>query len=128
MTQDGNTTPTPEGKTPKAESFWSKQRRRIALLNQRYPRGKYIVVIALFVAYTLLMGRFSISDYWSIKERETYLRQEIETLAPQLSADSLRLKQLRDQGADQVEYVAREQHLMKSPGEDIYVINEEVAH
>lgn len=115
---------TSRGMMSKMRHYWSTYKKGIIVFNGRHRWFKYAIATSLIVTYTLTQGRFSLADYWSIEERESYLRDEIEALAPQLSTDSLRLKQLRDQGPDQVEYVAREQHLMKSPDEDIYIINE----
>lgn len=124
MAQDTTPQESPRGIKSKIRHSWRRYKLAVIGFNARHRWFKYAVATVLIATYTFSLGRFSPADYWSIDERERYLREEIETLTPQLSADSLRLKQLREQGPDQVEYVAREQHLMKAPDEDIYIINE----
>lgn len=124
MTQYNTVQQNTSGLIGKIRNIWRQYKQTIVDFNARHRWFKYAVATILIATYTFTLGRFSPADYWSIDERERYLREEIETLAPQLSADSLRLRQLREQGPDQVEYVAREQHLMKAPDEDIYIINE----
>lgn len=82
---------------------------------------KYVAFLVFIILQTLVFGNNTLKDYWALRERQTMMRQTIESLRPEYTADSLRLSELREQG-EQIERIAREKYLMKSPNEEIFIV------
>lgn len=96
-------------------------RLRLGAFDRRYRWAKYLAVVLLFAGYTLVWSDKTIWQYAKFLQRESYLEGQIETYAPKLRADSISLEGIENLG-DRVEEIARTQYLMKSAGEDIYII------
>lgn len=94
---------------------------RLIVWDRHHWWAKFVAAGVLMGVYAMGMGRYRLSEYYSLEQRESYLQEELEVYRPMLKADSARLVRLREMGR-QVEYVARERYLMKSPGEDIYIV------
>lgn len=93
----------------------------LATFDERYRWGKYVLAFLLIAVYTLFLGNSSVIEYWKMEQRSRHLKEQMQEIRPRFSADSARLEQIKGMGR-QVEHIAREKHLMKSPGEEIYVI------
>lgn len=113
-----------------ANSAWSRLSTRVSGIvhwlndyDKRHRALKFLVGGALLLIYTLGFGERPLWEYWEIRSRESFLRDEIASYEPRLRSDSLRLNQIKHMGR-QVEHVAREQYLMKAPGEDIYIVEQ----
>lgn len=74
-----------------------------------------------------VFGNNDLKDYWSLEERRQLIQGEIDELEPKLAADSTRLEDIKNQGRE-IEAVARERYLMKSPGEQIFIIKQDSSH
>lgn len=88
---------------------------------------KYALVLLFFGTTTLFMGEYTWSDYRALRERKSMVRKEINRLTPLLQADSVNLEELKALGPE-VEVIAREKYLMKSPGEEIFLIKSTPTH
>lgn len=95
--------------------------RRLARWDRERPWVKFVLVALLIAVYTVGWGDKPIWEYLRLTQRESHLREQIGIYRPRLQADSLRLEQAKKLGS-QIEEVARVEYLMKSPGEDIYII------
>lgn len=90
-------------------------------LNKRYPWGKHMAILILGILYVLFFSNYTFTDYYKLKERSREIEEEIQALEPRFREDSTRLEKLKQQGSE-VEAIAREQYLMKAPGEQIFII------
>lgn len=102
-------------------SYLERKRTQADAFDRRRPMIKFVAFASVAVLYVMFLGEYPIWDYIEINQRKRFLENEIEEYAPRLTTDSLRLVQIKNMGR-QVEHVAREQYLMKSPGEEIYII------
>ncbi len=92
-----------------------------ASINRRFFWLKYILVFAIVFTTTFVLSNRSLMDYLRLEERYLYINKEIEREQELLSADSLRLNELKSLGKS-VENIARERYLMKAPGEEVFII------
>lgn len=100
---------------PQASWLWCKR------LDERFWWAKFVLLTLFILLSTLMWGRYTFSDYWLVEQRRATLQREINSIKPQLTADSLRLVRVKELGRE-VEAIARERYLMKSPGEEIFII------
>lgn len=94
---------------------------RLAQWDKRHWKAKFGIALAIVAMYAFFTGRHTLIEYYRLGSRESFLREQMDIYQPMLAADSARLLQIKSLGR-QVEHVARELYLMKSPGEDIYLI------
>lgn len=90
-------------------------------MDKRYLWAKYAIATLLVAVYTFALGDNTLLDWVRMSSRKSYLQEDIEHFESIYKADSTRLSVIRTQ-KDRVERIARERYLMKSPGEDIYII------
>lgn len=90
-------------------------------VNRRFFWLKYVLVFTFIFFTTFGISERNILDYIKLEERYRYINNEIEREQSLLSADSLRLNELKSLGKS-VENIARERYLMKSPGEQVFII------
>lgn len=96
---------------------------RLLELDRRRPNLKLIALGVAVAVFTFALGERNLWQYYLLQDRASYLHEQIDYYRPRLEADSLRIEQIQRKGAE-VEFVAREQYLMKSPGEHIYILSE----
>ncbi|KGN85485.1 septum formation initiator family protein [Porphyromonas sp. COT-290 OH860] len=109
--------------------IWSKGNRRwfaqgldkLNVWDKRYCWAKYVIVFVLLSVYTFVLSEPTLWEYTSLLRREMHIKNEMDIYRPIYEADSTRLTNLKT-GRDRVEHIARERYLMKSPGEEIYII------
>lgn len=98
-----------------------KGRKALRAFDRRHLWVKYLIVFAYFSVSTLFFGEHTVMGYWENYQRQQTLNQEIKRIEPQFKRDSAYLERLKGLGAE-VEVIAREKYLMKSPGEEIFII------
>lgn len=98
----------------------SKIHRGLSILDHRHRWIKYLVVVIL-ASTSLFFGQYTIIDYVKLEERKQMLESEIDKLEPKLQEDSVKLDELKHLGRG-TEAIAREKYLMKSPGEQIFLL------
>ncbi|MDO4692309.1 MAG: septum formation initiator family protein [Porphyromonadaceae bacterium] len=94
---------------------------RLNVWDKKHRWAKYIIVLALLSIYTFVLREPTIWEYTSLLRRQIHIQNEIDSYRPIYEADSTRLSNLKT-GKDRIEHIARERYLMKSPGEEIYII------
>lgn len=96
-------------------------------LDERQRWLKFVLVAVAIFLMAFVFGNNDLKDYWSLEERRQLIQGEIDELEPKLAADSTRLEDIKNQGRE-IEAVARERYLMKSPGEQIFIIKQDSSH
>lgn len=95
--------------------------RKLDLWDRQHSQAKYWIALILVAVYTLVLSDRPLWEYLRIQRRQMYLQGEIDRYLPIYQSDSARLQQIKT-GRDPIVRIARERYLMKSPGEDIYII------
>lgn len=93
---------------------------RLLSWDARYKWGKYALAFLIVGGYTCGRGDYTLRRYIELKQRQYKVADELDELIPRFLSDSLRLENIRT-NPEEVEYIAREKYLMKSPGEEIYI-------
>ncbi len=97
----------------------------LSQLDTRFKWAKYVLVALFFLSYLLFWGgKYTVMDYFRLQRRGQVLQGEIDKITPKLQEDSVRLRELRHLGRG-TEVIAREKYLMKSPGEQIFLITQD---
>lgn len=87
--------------------------------------NKYIVVLVVGIVVVGFLGDNSIVAHFHNKSRINELKAEIAEHQSQTVANLKRIH-LLDTDKKEVERVAREQHFMKMPDEDVFVLSDDV--
>ena len=87
--------------------------------------NKYIVVLVVGIVVVGFLGDNSIVAHFHNKSRINELKAEIAEHQSQTAANLKRIH-LLDTDKKEVERVAREQHFMKMPDEDVFVLSDDV--
>ena len=86
----------------------------LSQVDRRFRWAKYVLV-AVLASSSLFFGEYTVIDYFKLQRRGQVLQGEI---------DKLTLRELRHLGRG-TEGIAREKYLMKSPGEQIFLITQD---
>lgn len=109
------------------QSIQSNARRlwqRLLAKDEKRPWIKFVLSFIGIALITFVWGNNTIWDYYKVVQRAGAIRDEINEIKPQLEADSIRLSELKELG-EEVEVIARERYLMKSPGEEIFLLRQD---
>lgn len=109
------------------QSIQSNARRlwqRLLAKDEERPWIKFVLSFIGIALITFVWGNNTIWDYYKVVQRAGAIRDEINEIKPQLEADSIRLSELKELG-EEVEVIARERYLMKSPGEEIFLLRQD---
>lgn len=85
------------------------------------PYVKYFATGIVVVGFVLFAGERDVFAYYKLLSREQELRDELEVLRPAYEADSLSMEEFL-RNPNNIEHIAREQYLMKLPGEEIFLV------
>lgn len=83
--------------------------------------NKYTIVIALFLICMFLGEKHNALQRIEYKQKINALEKEIEAYKAEIESNKAMLNELKSDNAN-LEKFARENHLMKSPDEDVYVV------
>ena len=85
---------------------------------------KYFISIIIFLAIILFFDQNNLFEQFKLNKELKSLKQQNEYYRKQIGTNKKRLKQLKT-NKENLEKFAREQYLMKKPGEDVFVVIEE---
>ncbi|WP_329904521.1 FtsB family cell division protein [Porphyromonas pogonae] len=97
--------------------------RRISIWWKKHPWIKYAAAFVIVFMIPYLFGESSVFRQIKYSNRISHLRKEIRQTENHFKEDSVRLEEIRAD-KDGVEHTAREQYLMKSPDEVIFLIKD----
>jgi cell division protein FtsB len=85
--------------------------------------NKYVIVIAIFVAFTFLIGDGNLYKRYKYDEKIRSLEREIDQYTKEMETNKKKIQELQTDKAG-IEQFAREEYLMKRENEDLFIIGE----
>ena len=95
--------------------------KKLKKISSYFLNHKYLWTFAIFALIIGVLDTNSLWNRWEKRKENKALRAEIKKYERQCSKDSAKLRQLMS-SPEAVIRVARETHLMKSKGEDVYIV------
>ena len=95
---------------------------KIVFGNFKFSKKLYITTLAVFIILIAVVDKNNLVEFWKLKGKISALEEQKKYYLEKISEDSMTLKMLDDD--KYIEKFARENYLMKAPGETIYIVNE----
>lgn len=86
--------------------------------------NKYTIVVAIFAFFLFASEKHNIVQLIGYKQQIKELKLEIEQYKRQIEENKSKLEQLQSEN-ENLEKFAREEYLMKSPDEDVFIVDGE---